>query len=307
MTAPPFRTVLEDDLPDFSKLRPVPDAVFDVFKAQFEYDPLPLNARVESRKNNPEGWTWETVTLNTPYPGERMAVHLFLPNAASPPYQTVMYFPGGWSFFGNGSSHLEDYHEYRMFLSFIVNQGRAVAYPVYKGSFERAGPDFPLESSRRYAEWVVQVVKDFERTVEYLETRSDLDTSLLGYFGLSIGGDLGSIIPAVDRRIRASVLYGGALELPLLRSRPEVNPINFVTRVTTPTLMLNGRYDSLALESRAMFDLLGTRPEDKELKLFDTDHFIPREALIEESQRWFDKYLGPVRRPGPSGAANEGG
>jgi hypothetical protein len=32
------------------------------------------------------------------------------------------------------------------------------------------------------------------------------------------------------------------------------------------------------------------------VKLYDTDHFIPRRELIQESLAWFDKYLGPVNR-----------
>jgi hypothetical protein len=49
--------------------------------------------------------------------------------------------------------------------------------------------------------------------------------------------------------------------------RPEVNSINHVTRVETPTLMLNGKYDMdfpYETEAKPMFDLLGTPDEHKE-------------------------------------------
>jgi len=31
------------------------------------------------------------------------------------------------------------------------------------------------------------------------------------------------------------------------------------------------------------------------LKLYDTDHIIPRNEFIKETLKWLDKYLGPVK------------
>ena len=80
--------------------------------------------------------------------------------------------------------------------------------------------------------------------------------------------------------------------------RPEVNPINYVTRVKIPTLMLNGRFDAVLpfeLAVKPMFDLLGTPAADKRLVLYDTDHIIPLNECIKESIQWLDKYFGPVK------------
>jgi dipeptidyl aminopeptidase/acylaminoacyl peptidase len=79
--------------------------------------------------------------------------------------------------------------------------------------------------------------------------------------------------------------------------RPEVEPVNYVTRVRTPTLMLNGRYDNiLGLEQsvKPLFRLLGTPAADKRLILYDTDHIPPRTEYVKETLAWLDKYLGPV-------------
>jgi hypothetical protein len=45
---------------------------------------------------------------------------------------------------------------------------------------------------------------------------------------------------------------------------------------------------------RPMFDLLGTPKEKKELRLYKTDHFVPRNELLKESLKWLDRYLDPV-------------
>jgi pimeloyl-ACP methyl ester carboxylesterase len=81
--------------------------------------------------------------------------------------------------------------------------------------------------------------------------------------------------------------------------RPEVNQINYVTRVKIPTLMLNGKYDSVfpvETDQKPMFDLLGTPAEHKQWKLYETDHIPPLNEYIKETLAWLDKYLGPVKR-----------
>jgi cephalosporin-C deacetylase-like acetyl esterase len=150
--------------------------------------------------------------------------------------------------------------------------------------------------THQYTQFLVQVVKDFKRCIDYLETRQDIDSGRVAYYGMSWGGALGAIIPAVEERLRASILLpGGIYEV----GRPEVNPLNYVGRVKTPTLMLNGRYDSIfpyETSIKPMYDLLGTPKEHKVLKLYETDHIPPRNEYIKETLAWLDKYLGPVQR-----------
>jgi alpha-beta hydrolase superfamily lysophospholipase len=66
-----------------------------------------------------------------------------------------------------------------------------------------------------------------------------------------------------------------------------------------PTLMLNGKYDSIVKYERSimsMFELLGTPKEHRDLKLYDTDHIPPENEFVKEILAWLDKYLGPVKR-----------
>ncbi|MCK5651133.1 MAG: dienelactone hydrolase family protein, partial [Gemmatimonadetes bacterium] len=232
------------------------------------------------------------------YGGERVVAYLFLPANTPTPFQTVIYFPGSASAGMTSSQNLESYYEFSMFLSFLVRNGRAVLYPVYKGTFERGDPALGAillgAESHAYTEFLVQLVKDFRRSVDYLETRPDIDSGRLAFYGLSWGGYLGAIIPAVDERLSASVLTAGGIGW---RTRPEAHAFSYVTRVRTPTLMLNGRYDkNLDEQIKPLFDLLGTPAEHKRLILYETDHIPPRTEYIKEALAWLDKYLGPVGR-----------
>jgi dienelactone hydrolase len=289
-----FQMVKFGETRDFYKEKPVPDPIFQVYKEQFSYDKNDLNARLESRNQSSEDWIHERITLDAAYGDERIIAYLFLPKNTAPPYQTVIYFPGSGSLFQKSSEDLDSYYEFLVFLSFIVKNGRAVLYPIYKGTFERRY-EIPAYDTHQYTEYLVQVVKDFKRCIDYLETRQDIDSNKLAYYGLSWGGWFGPIITAVEERLEASVLLAGGL---VGLARPEANQMNYVTRVKTPTLMLNGKYDTIfpyETSIKPMFDLLGIPDEHKELKLYETDHIPPRNEFIKETLAWLDRYLGPVK------------
>ena len=65
--------------------------------------------------------------------------------------------------------------EFLSFLSFIVGNGRAVLYPVYKGTFERGDPALAAihngANTRQFTEYAIQLVKDYSTSIDYLETQ----------------------------------------------------------------------------------------------------------------------------------------
>jgi serine/threonine protein kinase/dienelactone hydrolase len=296
-----FEEMATRETRDYYKEKPVSDSIFQVYKEQFSYDESDLNAQVESRDEGSEYWIQEKITFDAAYGNERVIAHLFLPKNTSPPYQTVIYFPGSAALRQESSDDLDRYYEFRIFLSFIVKNGRAVLFPVYEGTFERGDPDYfwPIHAGRdshQFSEYLIQLVKDFKRCIDYLETRQDIDSSKLAFYGMSWGGWLGAVIPAVEERLEANVMLAGSLTG--RATRPEADPLNYITRVRTPTLMLNGRYDTgfpYETSIKPAFDLLGTPDEHKELKLYDTDHLPPMVDFITEILAWLDRYLGRVQ------------
>lgn len=292
-----------DDMPikpaeDFYAHEIVSDEIFEVFLRQFDFDEQDLNVRQESLDDSSGLWTVERVSVDAPYGNERMIINLFLPKTAKPPYQTVIYFPGSASLFKDSSEDIDQYHEYPVFLSFLVKTGRAVAYPVYKGTFERRDDRllaiYAGANSHQYTEYLTQIVKDFRRTVDYLETRQDIDTGRLAYYGMSWGGFMGAFIPAIETRLKTAVILAGGLHESGL---PEASPINYISRITMPYLMMVGRYDTLIdheASVKPLFELIGTPKEHKALKVYETDHIPPKSEYISETLAWLDRYLGPV-------------
>ncbi len=279
---------------DFSKERPVADGIFAVYRRQFDYDHSPLNAAFEARDTSVEDYVMERVSYAAAYGNERVTGYLYLPKRGRPPYQTVVLFPGSDAL----TMRTFDPARYARIFDFMVKGGRAVFMPIYKGTYER-GDGYEGDTAHEsnvYRDHVVMWVKDFRRSVDYLATRADVDTSRLAYFGLSWGGAMGGIIPAVEPRIRTVILYVAGLQMQ--RSLPEVEPLNFLPRITVPVLMLNGRFDHyFPVESsqRPFFQLLGTPPAQKRQVIADGGHFVPRNQVIAESLDWLDRHLGPVR------------
>jgi cephalosporin-C deacetylase-like acetyl esterase len=278
---------------DYYSEEPVSDEIFRVYRNQFLYDDSPLESAIEYRDSTHSDWIVEKVTFDAAYGDERGITYLFLPKRGDPPYQTIVYFPGDYAFYEDdlaGSVGTE------WFISFLLKDGRAVAHPVYKGHFERSVErERDWGESHQYTDMVVEWTKDFSRTVDYLETRSDIDTSRIGFYGHSTGAENAVVIPAVDHRVKLSIFLAGGFNK--TRFLAEVDPVNYVPRIKTPVLMLSGRYDIIyPLETTVMpfYEMLGTPSGDKYLKLFDTDHFVPKSDRIRESLNFLDRYFGPV-------------
>ena len=278
---------------DFSRERPVSDAVYAGYVPQFDYDPLPLDAKVELRDSTETG-VREKVSFTAAYGNERMTAWIFLPRNARPPYQSVVVFPGSNAIgaaapFTGGLPSV---------MSFLPSGGRAVVYPIYKSTYERSDSLHSdiADHSIFWRDHVVMWVKDYRRTLDYLSTRGEFDRTKFAYFGFSWGGYLGGIIPAVEPRIKVSVLYVAGLVME--NARPEVEPINYLPRIKRPVLMLNGKYDFFfpsETAQRPFFNFLGTPAADKRWILYEGGHDVPRTDLIRESLAWLDKYLGPVK------------
>jgi dienelactone hydrolase len=281
---------------DFAKEKPVGDAVFDSYRRMYDYDASPLAAKLESRDTSNADWVLERVSYTAAYDNERIPALLFLPKRHPGPHQAVVFFPGSNAIHLRSSKDIGE--RYARAIDFVVRSGRAVLYPVYKSTYERADSldsDY-ANASVFYRDHVVMWGKDVRRSVEYLLTRPDVDTSRLAYYGVSWGAYLAPMNLAIEPRFKAAVLYVAGLEME--RGKGEVEPVNFLPHVTLPVLMLNGRYDfffPIESSQKPYFNLLGTTPDRKRWVVYDGGHNVPREQLIGETLNWLDKYLGKPR------------
>ena len=277
---------------DYSQ-KPVSDELFRAYKSLYFYDKTPLNPAVESVDESNESWRREKITFAAAYGDERVIAYLFLPRKFEPPLQTVVWFPGADVFRVRSIGLLPT-----AYFDFFIKSGRAVLVPNFKGALERGDAlsnDRPNTTSF-YRERVTDWSKDLGRSVDYLETRPEIDRNKLAYSGTSWGAAMGAIMAAVETRFKVCIFHIGGLYLE--KTLPEVDQINFAPRVKVPVLMLNGRWDfifPLETSQAPLYRLLGTPKDQKRHVVYDSGHNIPRVELIRETLDWLDRYLGPVK------------
>jgi dienelactone hydrolase len=275
---------------DYRNWKPVSDAVFKVYEGMYAYDRTPLDAKVESVDESSPYWRRERITFNATYGKERVIAYLFLPKNVAPPYQTVVYFPH------SGAQQFPTLDALQLsMIDFVMKSGRALMFPIYKDTFERLGT-IPNSGTNAERDETIQQTNDMRRSIDYLETREDIDTKKLAFFGISWGGNLGPIMTALEKRFSVAVLwFGGCNSSKVL---PEADPMNFAPRVKVPMLMLNGRYDFVRpLETcqEPMFRAIGTATQDKKHILYESGHVPPLLPVMKETLDWLDHYLAPVK------------
>lgn len=278
---------------DFSGVKPVTDEVFRAYQALYAYDNSPLNAKVEGVTHETADWREQKITFDAAYGNERMVAYLFVPKNVSPPYQTVLFFPSARVLNLHDSSTLGDVK----FFDYIVQSGRAVLYPLYQGTYERQSK-LVLPGASHEVELITKRFKDLARSLDYLETRPDIDKNKLAYLGVSMGSAEGVIYACLAQdRLQTAIFLDGGFFLGV--PSPAIDQVNFAPRLKIPMLMVNGRYDYTFSLNRAqipLFRMLGSSQTNKKHIVLETPHDVTnrRSELVTDVLGWLDQYLGRV-------------
>ena len=281
---------------DFSTARPVDEAAFKIYRDMYAYDRTPLDATSEPMADPSVDWTREKVTLNAAHGGERVTAYLFVPRHTQPPFQAVVFFPSARVNFLSSSAELGD----MTFVDYVIKSGRAVIYPVYQNLYERRpAKAVTLPGPTLQRQVLVDWRKDVGRSIDYLETRDDIDKTRIAYLGVSQGSAYGVILAALEDRFKAVVFLDGGM-FQQTAGLAGLDQVDFAPRLAKPVLMVNGRYDATFPYDSAQlpfFRLLGTPATDKRHVVFDTPHDVRlrRADLVREVLDWYDKYLGTVQ------------
>jgi predicted esterase len=220
----------------------------------------------------------EIVQIDAAYGSERFDVHLFFPRQGKPPFDTVVEFPG------MGAFHVRDFATHAKWWEGelergFVHTGRVVCIPIYQGSCERFKTEDLDPAKIRTRTLLIQWAQDLSRTVDYLATRSDIDSKRLTYAGLSLGAAIAPVLLVTEPRFQAALLIGGGYHrAPWL---PEIDPRRYAPHVKIPVLMLNGSCDAIfpiRSSQDPLFRHLGSA--DKQHKLLLAGHTIPADEAV---------------------------
>ncbi len=201
--------------------------------------------------------------------------------------KTVDYIQAGHKYFiDNG---------YAVFRIDIFNHGERFEEEI----------DFSFTNDNKYRsrEVIIQTVFDLRRGMDFLETRKEVDANRVGYYGISLGGIIGTIFSGVDERVKASVIAiaGGGLNLMFgtdalsdkaLDFFSIMDPVNYVELISPrPLLMINARNDEVVppFTSKLLFKKAGN---PKEIIWYDAKHkTLPQDKVFLDGVNWYKKYL----------------
>jgi serine/threonine protein kinase/dienelactone hydrolase len=285
-----MRIEMKDEIPVYT---PSSDASFKEWSSFYNYEKKPLEPQITETKETAE-WRRERITFNGA-DGERAIAYLYLPKNVPAPFQVVHIVPA--ADVQNGARRLTDAMEDR--LGPVIKSGRAAFGVVLKGYVERLRPDGynePESSKVEYRDKIVNWVTDLRRGLDYLESRNDIDSSRIAFYGPSAGSRTGLVLAAIENRYRSVYLMGAGLTSQDVPRIAGANPIGFASHISVPKLMLHGRYDEdvpLKTAGEPLFKLLR---EPKRLVLYEGGHIPPIEILVSSMNSWLDETLGPVKR-----------
>jgi eukaryotic-like serine/threonine-protein kinase len=172
-----------------------------------------------------------------------------------------------------------------------------VMYPIYEDTYERRVL-YSLPGGAQNLQLTTDWYKDGARSLDYLATRKDIDSSKVAYVGVSMGSAQGVISSALMQdRLKTAVLLDGGFFLD--NPPPGGDQADFAARVKIPVLMVNGRYDftfPLDKAQNPLFEMLGTPAQDKRHVVLESPHDVTeqRPQLIKAVLDWLDHYLGRV-------------
>jgi dienelactone hydrolase len=172
-----------------------------------------------------------------------------------------------------------------------------VIYPVYENTYERRMKG-DLPGAAQGVELTSDWYKDAARSLDYLDTRTDIAHDEQAYLGVSMGAADGVIVTTLlESRLKAAIFLDGGyfLQTP----PPGGDQADFVPRLKIPVLMVNGRYDytfPVETAQEPMFRMLGTPADEKRHLVLETPHDVTeqRPQLVKAVLDWLDRYLGRV-------------
>lgn len=223
---------------------------------------------------------------------QRVPAYLAIPKKNKSGKLPVVILLHGWNLFWGKN---EDWVQ--AWIPILTEQGYAVLAPDHFLFGERkTGGGFDEGSNRGpyyYRDWMCQSVVDLRRGIDYLLTRPDIDPDRIAILGGSLGGWIGSILMAVEPRIKTAVLSVPATEF-ITEQTPAgqvVNSSNFFPRFKNVSLlMVIARKDDQYRNGRAK-ELFAVAPVKKKMIEYDEEHFLDPQKYNKDILDWLKDNL----------------
>src|SRR5437016_3695638 len=284
----------------------------------FDYDakaPLDIHDKIIEEF---DGGSLHDMTYVSPKGGP-VAAYLVVPKGKGP-FAAVLF--GHW---GNGT-RTEFIPEAKLY----ARAGAVSLLPDYPWDRPQPWHKTPnhYDKPERDREIEIQAVLELRRGIDLLLARPDVDAKRLAYIGHSYGAQWGSILSAVDKRMKTSVLMAGVAEIgdiflrgndpgiiELRKSRPpgqferyaqiagEIDALHFVGHAAPiPLLFQFANFEQL-FDKTSMEHYATTATDPKKVLYYDAGHDLNDPQALQDRCDWLAKYIDLRRLPIVSSSA----
>jgi hypothetical protein len=290
--------------------KPVTD--FQAASHLFDYDakqPLDIHDKIIEEFS---GGTLHDITYASPKGGP-VAAYLVVPNGKGP-FAAVLF--GHW---GNGTRA-----EFIPEAKIYARAGAVSLIPDYPWDRPQPWHKTPdhFDKPQLDREIEIQAVMDLRRGIDLLLARPDVDSKRLAYVAHSYGAQWGSILSAVDRRMKTSVLMAGVAEIGdiLLRvdepgmvefrkSQPagqlekysqvagDIDAIHFVGHAAPIPLLLQFANFEQYFDKTSMQRYVAAGSDPKKVLYYDTGHDLNDPQALEDRYDWLVEHINLRREP----------
>jgi dienelactone hydrolase len=275
-----------------SEMTPIGPEAFQVMRQFFEYDKgIPLNVQLIERVDKPAYIREKIVFTGTRF--SRVPGYLAIPKNGSDSHPCVIQIHGLTS---SKESWWDENGSMNQLTRQLLEAGFAVLSLDAEYHGERvAKNDYESPTGLLDKGWfvsmrdmMIQTTIEYRRAIDYLESRSDIDTSKIGIIGYSMGGIMIFHLSAVDPRVKVSVAaVTPIITVPYLAT----SVYNFAPYINKPFLMLMGTKDIRNYTQTSAQWLLELIPgKTRNLIFFDSEHMLPVE-WTNRATEWMEKYL----------------
>lgn len=272
--------------------KPVDEAEYQRIIEYYSYDPgMPSDPEFYGE------WPWRGphVLYKLSYAsvrGQRVPAYLAIPKDTGIIKFPVVVLMHGWNlFWGKNEDWVLEW------IPLLTARGYAVLAPDHFMYGERKGEDgFDHGSDRGpyyYRDWMCQSIVDLRRGIDYLESRPDIDTERIAIFGGSLGGWIGSLLAAVEPRIKTAVLSVPATEFATAQTPPGriINASNFFPRYKDLSLLLVLAKNDVPLRiarAKEFFEIVQVK---KDMVEYNESHFLNPQKYNREILEWLKENL----------------
>lgn len=265
---------------------PADDAVYEVLENWLDYDRnLPFDVDVVERREV-ANYVREKIVFSSTH-DERVIGYLALPKTGKKPFPCLVTV--------HAHDNLgKDRDDMEMLRRRFTEKGYAVLALDSKYYNERHHKGQTVYDMRgqgfRRRDANLQTIVDYRRALDFLGTRSEIDTSRIGVFGGSMGSLQAMILVPLEPRIKAVVLRGPGLWADQWNLSP-TDQVNFLSRMgARPVLIFNGPYDRpwAPIGTQRILKLL---PGETTMVWYRTSHTVPPELYLEKMLSWVGENL----------------